>query len=301
MAAGTATRAAAELSISQPAVSRHIAELEDHLGFKLFDRIKGRLEPTTAAVAFSRVVEQNFLGLARIEHAAQNIRDEVPQPTTVACLPALSTSILPLVARRVAQKNRKLSLLVDTGTVSEIIEKLQNYAADLALTLTFPSILGIEAEPVYHVEHVCAVPEGHRLARKDVITPADFRDEQVIGWSAAGPLAFDKESAVFADYVSSKNIVVTTHTSHTRYAMVAAGLGITIAEPFAASSWLKSGVVIRPFEPRLELSYSLCYPTGRIRSDVVNSVRKAILSSVTEWGAQQDGAVRLTLVDGHRG
>ena len=81
MAAGTATRAAAELSISQPAVSRHVAELESHLGFKLFDRVKGRLEPTTSAVHFARVVEQNFLGLARIERAAENIRDEVPQGT----------------------------------------------------------------------------------------------------------------------------------------------------------------------------------------------------------------------------
>ena len=100
MASGTMTRAASALSISQPAVSRHVAELEAHLGFQLFKRIRGRLEPTAAAVQLARVVEQNFLGLERIEHAAREIRDGLPQPVTVACLPALPRTARPQPAAR---------------------------------------------------------------------------------------------------------------------------------------------------------------------------------------------------------
>ena len=297
MAAGTTTRAAADLSISQPAVSRHVAELEANLGFKLFDRLKGRLEPTTAAVEFARVIEQNFLGLERIEHAAQNIRDGVPQPVTVACLPALSTSVLPRVARSLKQSNRHLGLHIESATVSEIIEKLQNLSADLALTLTFPPILGIDAEPVFRVDHVCALPEGHRLAERETITPSDFHNEAVVGWGAAGPLSFEKDTAVFAEYVSSTDIVVATQTSHTRYAMVAAGLGITLAEPFAAGPWVGNGVVLRRFEPKLELSYSLCYPTGRVRSEAVNAVRNAILATIRGWNAAGQSVVSLDVED----
>jgi DNA-binding transcriptional LysR family regulator len=298
MAAGTTTRAAADLSISQPAVSRHIADLEAHLGFKLFNRLKGRLEPTPSAVEFALIVEQNFLGLERIEHAAESIRGGLPQPVAVACLPALSTSLLPRVARRIMESNRNLGLFIDTGTVAEIIVKLQNLSADLALTLTFPPILGIEIEPLFTVEHVCAVPADHRLARKERITPADFHEERIIGWSTAGPLTFEKESALFADYVSGKDVAVTTHTSHTRYAMVAAGLGITIAEPFAAEPWINKGVVLRPFEPRMDLSYSLCYPTGRIRSENVIAVRRAVLATVQAWQSDETSFVRLRLTDG---
>ena len=301
MAAGTTTRAAAELAISQPAVSRHIAELEGHLGFELFNRVKGRLEPTTSAVEFARIVEQNFLGLERIEQAATNIRDEVPQPVVIACLPALSTSILPLAAGIIRERNRSVSLLVDSGTVSEIIEKLQNLTADLALTLTFPSILGIESEPLFVVEHVCALPEDHPLAQKEAITPSDFRNERVVGWSAAGPLTFEKEAAHFEDHVGELDVTVTTHTSHTRYAMVAAGLGITIAEPFAAGPWLKNGVVLRRFEPKLELSYSLCHPTGRIRAEPVNAVRKAIWRAVDGMSTQGDRFPGLRLIGDDKG
>ena len=293
MSAGTTTRAAAELSISQPAVSRHLAELEAHLGFALFSRARGRLEPTSAAVQFARVVEQNFIGMARIEHAAENIRETLQEPVKVACLPALSTSILPLVGKTVREGNQDITLLVDTGTVAEIIEKLQNHAADLALTLTFPPILGIEVEPLFSVSHVCAMPEGHRLARKTTISPADFRNEPVIGWGAAGPLSFDKEAAVFSDHVAARDITITTHTSHTRYAMVAAGLGITIAEPFAAGPWLGKGVVLRRFEPKLRLTYSLCHPTGRMRSEPVGAVKRAIVSAVRTWGSEHDGIPEL--------
>ncbi len=295
MATGTTTRAAAEISISQPAVSRHIAELEANLGFKLFDRLKGRLEPTTSAVQFARIVEQNFLGLERIEHAAEKIRDGVPQPVTIACLPALSTSILPKVALRLKESNHDLRLLIDTATVEETIERLQNHSVDLALTLTFPPILGIEAEVVFRVEHVCVLPKGHRLAQKEAVSPADFRNETIVGWSAAGPLSFEKEAAIFTDYISSKDILVTTHTSHTRYAMVAAGLGISIAEPFAAGPWLNNGVVLRPFKPKLELSYSLCYPTGRIRSEPVNIVRGSILSVLSSWASKEEELIGLKL------
>ncbi|MEM7226268.1 MAG: LysR substrate-binding domain-containing protein [Pseudomonadota bacterium] len=288
MSAGTTTRAAAKLSISQPGVSRHIAELEGHLGFKLFDRIKGRLAPTTAAVQFARVVEQNFLGLERIEQAGANIRDNVPQPVVIACLPALSTSLMPRVAQHIRRSNQTWSLVVDTGTVAEIIENLQNHSADLALTLEIPEILGIEAEPLFTVDHVCALPADHRLAAKEVITPEDFREETVVGWSSAGPLGFEKEAEIFAGIVNAKDIRFTTHTSHSRYALVAAGLGITIAEPFAAGPWLKNGVAVRRFEPSLPLSYSLCFPTGRIRSEGVGAVRAAILASVKAWRQESD-------------
>ena len=48
MLRGTTAAAAAEMHISQPAVSRLLADLEDHLGFRLFERKKGRLLPTLA-------------------------------------------------------------------------------------------------------------------------------------------------------------------------------------------------------------------------------------------------------------
>ena len=293
---GTATRAALALSISQPAVSRHIADLEANVGLTLFNRIKGRLEPTESAIQLATVVEQNFLGLDRIEFAAKSLRDGVPRPVSVACLPALSTSLMPDVAARVRSGNRRFGLHVDTGTVPTIIERLRTHVVDLALTLTFPDTLGIEADQLFTVDHVCAVPENHPLAKKTTVTPEDFAGHAVIGWSAAGPLSFNVEEAVFDDYIDDRNIVVTTHTSHTRYAMVAAGVGITIAEPFSAHPWTNQGVAIRAFRPRLPLSYSLCHATGRVHAETVGIVKDAIIETVVDWQQRSAGSANLQLI-----
>ena len=54
METGSVTKAGKVLYISQPAVSRLISDLESNVGFKLFFRRKGRLEPTVKADDFSR-------------------------------------------------------------------------------------------------------------------------------------------------------------------------------------------------------------------------------------------------------
>lgn len=46
MQSGSASRAAEALGITQPAVTRLVAELEKTIGFPLFDRTRGRLDPT---------------------------------------------------------------------------------------------------------------------------------------------------------------------------------------------------------------------------------------------------------------
>ena len=52
------TKAAAELGVSQPAVSQNIAELEKHIGLKLFERMKGETFLTGEGEVFMEYVER---------------------------------------------------------------------------------------------------------------------------------------------------------------------------------------------------------------------------------------------------
>src|SRR5258708_21111610 len=70
----TVTRAAQTLHVSQPAVSRLLADFEAGVGFTLFERQQGRLVPTAEARVLYEEVERAFVGLDRISHAAQPIR-----------------------------------------------------------------------------------------------------------------------------------------------------------------------------------------------------------------------------------
>ncbi len=285
MITGTTKGAARRLFVTQPAVSRLIAALEADIDIKLFNRFKGRLQPTTAGVRFYNAVEQNFLGLERLDRAAAKIRRTEPRKLTIACTPALSTSLLPVAIKAFLSKKANVLVSVDTATVPQILERLQYLATDMALSLQFPPIAGIEVEHLIEAEFVCAVPKSHPLAQKEIVTPEDFEDENVIATLPAGPLTWDEENKVFADAGIRRKNTVAIHTSHTGYAMIAQGLGIGLMEQFAAPMW-KKWVAVRPFRPRLPLPYAMAYPTAHIRSKLVYDFREVIRSVARRWEFQ---------------
>ncbi len=100
MRLGSMTAAAHALSVSQPAVSRLIADLEANLGFALFERRAGKLFPTQDAHAFGSEVERMFYGLDRLERFAKDLRGLHQGALTLATLPMVSFSILPRTLAR---------------------------------------------------------------------------------------------------------------------------------------------------------------------------------------------------------
>src|SRR5262249_56352035 len=71
---GTVSQAAEMIGISQPAMSKLIAHLEDDTGLRLFDRIKGRLAPTRRGMRLYEEVDRIFVGVRQVENAVEAIR-----------------------------------------------------------------------------------------------------------------------------------------------------------------------------------------------------------------------------------
>lgn len=278
MISGTSVGAARKMNVTQPAISRLITDLEETLGFRLFNRIKGRLEPTISGVQFYRAVEENFLGLERLAQVANNIRDETPQGLTIACLPVLSSTILPLVLIEFFKRHPHVPVTVDSSNGPEILVRLQDMKVDLALCLAFPPLAGIEVEPVMEKNVMCALPKDHRLAKKASITPKDLDGENMIGWVPLTTQGYKEELNSLNKAESAPKHVIKTHTSHTRYAMVANGLGISIVEPFAAKVWQNNGVVVRPYDVDIKYQYVLAYPGSGIRSELIQDFRDAVIA-----------------------
>ncbi len=75
MAAGSVTKAAQAMGVSQPTVSRLIAaDLEAVAGLALFERARSGLHPTPEALAFDTEVERAFSGLSHLETVARGLR-----------------------------------------------------------------------------------------------------------------------------------------------------------------------------------------------------------------------------------
>ena len=74
--AGSVSRAAERLNLSQPAVSVALGNLEDQLGFRLFHRDRGFFAPTNEAMLMRDEVRQGLDAFARVEQRAAEIRAE---------------------------------------------------------------------------------------------------------------------------------------------------------------------------------------------------------------------------------
>jgi DNA-binding transcriptional LysR family regulator len=110
-----------------------------------------------------------------------------------------------------------------------------------------------------------------------VVRAQDLRGERIIGWLPNSRQLYEAEQSTISATEERPNYTVLTDTAHTRYAMVAGGLGVSIVEPFAAKVWRAHGVVVRPFETAIDYEYVLSYPSSGIRSDLVASFRESVL------------------------
>ncbi len=279
---GTTKEAANRMFVTQPAVSRLIKALEEEVGFTLFNRLKGRLQPTTSGMRFYEEVEQNFLGLERLVQTAARIRRSEPRELKVACIPALSSTLLPAAIKAFRVHYPTIMINVDTVVVTGLLERIQQMRVDLAVTLAFPPVTGIEVETLLETENYCAMPISHPLASKDIITPEDLVGIPILKPLPAGPLTWEEEEHILQKTGLEPRYVMAYHTSHTGYAMIAQDLCIGLMEPFAAQHW-RNEVTLRPFRPRVKLTYALAYPSTQIPSKPIDEFREIIREVFKNW------------------
>ncbi|MBU2959204.1 LysR family transcriptional regulator [Paracoccus sp. 1_MG-2023] len=271
MQTGTTAQAAKLMSVTQPAISRLIADLEIHLQFKLFERSKGRLHPTPEAIRFYSAVDRFFIGMDALEHSAQQLRDRSPTTLKVFATPALSTGILPRAIARFRELHANVAFQLETASYTQIALRLQTHQASLGITHAFPDLPGLTQEPFLTAAHVCAMHHTHPLASKAVITPQDLTGENMLRILPEGNVDWDATTAVLEQSGVRFRSDIATQSSHTGYALIARNLAIGLIEPFAADPWRRSGVVTRPFEPSLDFTYVVARPEAQPVSGMVDA------------------------------
>ncbi|MCY4127568.1 MAG: LysR family transcriptional regulator, partial [Pseudomonas sp.] len=105
MLSGSMTAAAQALHTSQPNVSRLIAQLERANGFKLFERVGGRLLPTDEGAQFFADVERAFIGLHSLETSAEHLKRGGTGQLRIGAVPSLTHGLLPKIIQRFRQQN----------------------------------------------------------------------------------------------------------------------------------------------------------------------------------------------------
>jgi DNA-binding transcriptional LysR family regulator len=258
MITGGVTSAAGMLNISQPAVSRLISNLEQTLGFAVFQRRKGRLHPTQEAKFLYDEVERVFSNLDHISQISHDILHQKTGHLRIACLPGFATSLMPRVVADFLSERPDVTISLQTRGSARVREWIAAQQYDVGIADEFDGHSAVEHEPI-EIRGDCVLAPGHRLAKKDVITPEDLDGEPMItndrnhSFNLAVEKAFDDAGAKLLRRVEVRQFA-------TACLLANRGVGASIVSAIDAGEYAAEGLIAIPFEPGIRFKIDLLYP-----------------------------------------
>lgn len=241
------TAAATSLRTSQPTVSRELRDLERRIGFELFSRFGKRLTPTDQAQVLYAAVARSFVGIEEISRVAAAIKGHNASLIRVGCLPAYHEALLPEAVYRFRKLRPQVHLSIHALGEVDLRHEITTQLFDVGLTESSNDYGEGVNERIDAGELVCVLPESHELAAKSVITPQDFSEATFVYFSEEDPYRRQVDD-IFEDAGIARRNAIETTSATGLCSMIAAGVGISLINPFTAIHYIKRGVVIRRFK-----------------------------------------------------
>lgn len=239
-------RAAERLHISQPPLSQQIRQLEEELGFELFQRTRRRVRLTDAGRVFAEEARALLERLGRATAAARRVARGETGSLDVGFVASATYAILPRLYRRFRERHPDVSLTLSEMSTAEQVEALRAGRIQVGLARSPVGDETLAAEPLRDEPLALALPSRHRLAARPSLALASAADEPFVlfprqprpGWVDVVQAAC--RDAGFRPIVAQEVLELSTAVT-----LVAAGVGVALV-PQSAQALRVAGVAYRP-------------------------------------------------------
>lgn len=255
MRTGSATAAGKQLSLSQPAVSRLIAQLEANVGFDLFYRDRGKLVPTADGIKLLQEVELTLASLDRFNSMVRDIAGYSAGTVRVVAPPSFAEGVLPDIVSQFRERFPGVEFSIDSRSVETARSMIAMRYVDCGFVKLPADESDLAVEQVVSSGSVCVLHEDHPLAALETITPADIGDHALI-LLGAGRHWRTQVDAAFASFGLRPSVAIETHTHGSACALAARGNGMAILNALLVKPYLHKPLVARPFDPPILHQYA---------------------------------------------
>ncbi|MBT4269487.1 MAG: LysR family transcriptional regulator [Deltaproteobacteria bacterium] len=256
------TKAGKLLFISQPAVSRLIADFEEAVGFKLFERRKGRLYPTAEAKLLHKEVEKAFIGLKQLEKRAESIKSLEAGSIRIVAMPGIAISFIPEVVATFSMKYPDINIFLDSRPNKEVIEWAETSFYDIAIINLPVDRPDIKLRSVFRVDLSCIMPIDHPLKKKKIIDLADLEGESYISYPSDTRIRFEIDH-YFEEANVKRRLKIETRSTEAIVNLVEAGVGISIIPIFSNKIKNNPQLVYRPCSADFHTELGIMLPNEK--------------------------------------
>ena len=236
------TRAAQALSLTQPAVSHHISQLEQELGVRLFLRGNGDLILTPEGETVLRYVRR----MKALEKKMAEELQEAGRRLTrlrIGITHTAESSIVAEVLARYTNENPGISITIVTDNINNLYDMLENFELDLAVVegrSTRPELSALMLDTDYLV---CVLANTHPLSHSSMITLDEIRQEKLILRlpNSETRVRFESALAAIGESIADFQVILEVDNVATIKDLIRKNLGISILARSACMDELRKG------------------------------------------------------------
>ncbi|WP_203362974.1 LysR family transcriptional regulator [Bacillus sp. REN10] len=151
-------QASDELFLTQPAVSKHIQRLEQHLDIKLFDRVGKHVVLTAGGVKFLPIAKKWMTVYEEGIEEMEAWKKGVHRMMKIAVAPQIAASMLPPVLSRFMAAHPEIEVVIDVVRSFDIGKKVRSGQADIGLSRMEPWETGIHYRVIHRDSVVLVAP-----------------------------------------------------------------------------------------------------------------------------------------------
>ena len=298
MLTGTVSEAARLLHVSQPVVSRVLQHAESSLGFRLFDRQRGRLQPTPEALALYGDVERLYGEIERVRRVSESLRHKGAGRLRVAATPSLANPLLVPAVRRFCARHPETQVQVLTHHTSEIVEALLANQIDVGFAFSPPRHEAITSQPVAAGRMLLAAPRSQPLpsgGRCGVVAIRKLMERPFIGYDDDSSLGLLVRQTL-ARHALEPHSTLEVQTYSLALALVDVGLGVTLLDQYTALSANPANVALHDVQPELPFEIQMLRATHRGASSLVDDMQAQFAAAATALATTLDDRLEVPVV-----
>lgn len=232
------TRAAEELYMTQPAISKNIKLIEDFYGVNLFYRIGNHIELTEAGIKLLQFATDILKLADEAKEALNKEKIHTGEQIVLSTGSTVGVHILPQVLKRFIKKFAKIHFTIEISNAENILNKFMDGSIDIGIIGALVHRTNLKYMPFISEQLKLIVANHHPWANKEKISAVDLKDQPFFLRERGSGLRYVVEERLHKAGIELENVTEMPN-NEAILKLVEAGLGVSIASEYAIAEDLE--------------------------------------------------------------